>query len=116
MVSISFFSAATEDEILNRVLGGHLRNWVTCFAAVNFDIDVGPKIEVMYPADALTKAEAKQLSFHALPDSMSAGELRLPLNHASFFLKKKREQGMPTFGSSRPQPVPSLFNQVYICK
>jgi hypothetical protein len=69
---------------------------LSCFATVHFDIDVGPAIAVrhfgatgrlrmacqtalrcalqeMYPPSTLGPRDAKQLCFHALPDSMGAG-------------------------------------------
>jgi hypothetical protein len=48
---------------------GALDRWMTCFAIVRFDVDIGPDIKIIQPATiALSDADYKLISFSSLPE------------------------------------------------
>lgn len=48
---------------------GALDRWVTCFAIVRFDVDIGPDLKIIQPATvALSDADYKLISFSSLPE------------------------------------------------
>ncbi|KAF5097543.1 hypothetical protein D0Z00_002375 [Geotrichum galactomycetum] len=50
-------------------LAGALDRWVTCFAIVRFDVDIGPDLKIIQPATvALSDADYKLISFSSLPE------------------------------------------------
>nr|CAG8497463.1 9371_t:CDS:10 [Entrophospora candida] len=50
----------------------NFRNWMVCFCIVNFDLELGQAMDVMYPPSSdLTNDEMKNICFSAFPDSNS---------------------------------------------
>jgi hypothetical protein len=41
--------------------------WVVAICSVLFDLDVGQRIDSMYPNSALTEEEANDVAFHSFP-------------------------------------------------
>ena len=41
--------------------------WVVAICSVLFDLDVGQRIDSMYPDSALTEEEANDVAFHSFP-------------------------------------------------
>jgi len=51
------------------------RRWITCLCDVNFDLELGQALEMVYPPTLLSEAEQKNISFSAFPDSNSSSHL-----------------------------------------
>jgi hypothetical protein len=51
------------------------RRWITCICEVNFDLELGQALELIYPPTLLSEAEKKNISFSAFPDSNSSSHL-----------------------------------------
>ncbi|OUC40164.1 putative tRNA (guanine-N(1)-)-methyltransferase [Trichinella nativa] len=50
----------------------NLNNWVHCFCALTFDLEVGQSLEIKYPNEAeLTKTEVLNICYLSFPDSNS---------------------------------------------
>ncbi|EPZ33620.1 FAM116 domain-containing protein [Rozella allomycis CSF55] len=47
------------------------QNWVISFVSVNFDLEIGPTIDCIYPDTDLSKQEKDTISFSSFPDSNS---------------------------------------------
>ncbi|KRY27444.1 Protein DENND6A [Trichinella spiralis] len=57
----------------------NLNNWVHCFCALTFDLEVGQSLEIKYPNEAeLTKTEVLNICYLSFPDSNS-GNIRICL-------------------------------------
>ena len=57
------------NETLSKIHLGKLWQWVTCFIAMDFDMDTGPSLEVVFPPIEFTSEEKKSLAFLSFPDS-----------------------------------------------
>ena len=44
-----------------------MTEWAVAICSVLFDLDVGQRIDSMYPEDALTEEEANDVAFHSFP-------------------------------------------------
>jgi hypothetical protein len=44
---------------------------VLCFCVINFDLELGQAMDLMYPPSELTDDEKKNICFSAFPDSNS---------------------------------------------
>ncbi|GMH44431.1 hypothetical protein BSKO_12383 [Bryopsis sp. KO-2023] len=68
-------------------------SWLVCFCSVEFDLDVGQKMEHVVPSDSLTTQEQSDIAFHAFPDSMSL-ELHAcsSVRDSLFFVRTRRER------------------------
>ncbi|CAD2214339.1 hypothetical protein AGDE_14233 [Angomonas deanei] len=42
--------------------------WVECFVLIKFDLDIGPKVDYIYPPNVLTEKGERVLLHHAFPD------------------------------------------------
>jgi hypothetical protein len=49
----------------------NFRNWMLCFCVINFDLELGQAMDLMYPPSELTDDEKKNICFSAFPDSNS---------------------------------------------
>eukprot|EP00808_Paulinella_micropora_P008528 g38034.t1 len=49
-----------------------LRRWLACVCSVVFDLELGPKLEYMYPPDSLLADEQQSVCALSLPDSHSS--------------------------------------------
>lgn len=67
------------------------QSWLLCFCSVEFDLDVGQKMEHVVPQGALTTQEQSDIAFHAFPDSMSL-ELHAcsSIRDSLFFVRTRR--------------------------
>lgn len=83
--------------LANGAAGGsprpHTTSWLVCFCSVEFDLDVGQKMEHVVPPDSLTSKEQSDIAFHAFPDSMSL-ELQAcsSVRDSLFFVRTRRER------------------------
>lgn len=46
-----------------------LRQWMHCFCVVNFDLELGQDIEMVYPATSLLPEELQNIAFSSFPDN-----------------------------------------------
>lgn len=56
-------------ETLSKIDLGKFWQWGTCFMAMDFDMDTGPSLEVIFPPLELSIEEKKSLAFLSFPDS-----------------------------------------------
>ncbi|TPX38260.1 hypothetical protein SmJEL517_g00039 [Synchytrium microbalum] len=49
--------------------------WILCFCVVNFDLELGQAMELIYPPVNLTESQRKNICFSAFPDSNSKSHL-----------------------------------------
>ncbi|KAI9830229.1 MAG: hypothetical protein M1819_005756 [Sarea resinae] len=45
-----------------------LRNWVIAFVVCNFNVDIGPEIELVYPETNFTQSDLSAICFNSFPD------------------------------------------------
>lgn len=55
--STTMSSTTSSTTLVQPVLSSTARQWLTCFALVKFDIDLGPSLAYSYPPDQLTDNE-----------------------------------------------------------
>jgi hypothetical protein len=60
---------------LSKIDLGRLWQWVSCIIGMDFDMDTGPSVEVVYPPLEFTEEEKKQLAFLSFPDSNTFNHL-----------------------------------------
>lgn len=53
---------------------GALQRWVLSLALVNFDLDMGPDVEFMYPPLGISKEEKDNIAFSSFPDTAVFGD------------------------------------------
>ncbi|KAK9446867.1 uncharacterized protein V1518DRAFT_126932 [Limtongia smithiae] len=51
-----------------------LQNWVTCFCALDFNVEIGPEFECIYPAVEFSEADLKTVCFSSFPEQSYAGD------------------------------------------
>ncbi|KAF2436219.1 DUF1630-domain-containing protein [Tothia fuscella] len=44
------------------------RHWALCFVVCNFNVDVGPEIELVYPETALSSGDLSAITFNSFPE------------------------------------------------
>ncbi|KAK7206838.1 hypothetical protein BZA70DRAFT_115762 [Myxozyma melibiosi] len=49
-----------------------LRRWITCFCALDFNVEVGPEFECIYPAVHLSEQDLKTICFSSFPEQSYA--------------------------------------------
>jgi hypothetical protein len=47
--------------------------WIVAIASVEFDTDVGQRLESLYPEGALSEQEEKDVAFHSFPVRLPEG-------------------------------------------
>jgi hypothetical protein len=60
---------------LSKIDLGRLWQWISCIIGMDFDMDTGPSVEVVYPPLEFTEEEEKQLAFLSFPDSNTFNHL-----------------------------------------
>jgi hypothetical protein len=60
---------------LRKIDLGRLWQWISCIIGMDFDMDTGPSVEVVYPPLEFTQEEEKQLAFLSFPDSNTFNHL-----------------------------------------
>jgi hypothetical protein len=71
-------------------------HWMVCFAVVNFDSELGPKLEYTYPPTMLSESEKSSICFSSFPDSntpMLEDETSFVfrVTHRSNYLQERRK-------------------------
>eukprot|EP00741_Cyanophora_paradoxa_P009177 tig00001472_g8887.t1 len=80
-----------------------LEPWIVGVALCTFDLDIGNKVEQLWPPDALCDQDQLNVAYHAFPDSMSA---RLGDTSFVFRIKLHRRPGESAPSSRRVSPSP----------
>ncbi|KAL2918131.1 hypothetical protein HK105_202058 [Polyrhizophydium stewartii] len=65
-------NASPMNEALLRLNLGSFWQWVFCFCLVNFDLELGQAIELIYPPIEFSETEKQTIAFSAFPDSNSS--------------------------------------------
>eukprot|EP00200_Dunaliella_tertiolecta_P010050 CAMPEP_0202388088 /NCGR_PEP_ID=MMETSP1127-20130417/75593_1 /ASSEMBLY_ACC=CAM_ASM_000462 /TAXON_ID=3047 /ORGANISM="Dunaliella tertiolecta, Strain CCMP1320" /LENGTH=279 /DNA_ID=CAMNT_0048989371 /DNA_START=37 /DNA_END=872 /DNA_ORIENTATION=- len=82
--------------------------WILGIAVVLFDVDVGPRIDLLEPEGILSKEEQAAISFHAFPDSMSMElHAKTSIKDTSFLFR------IPRLGKA-PKPQPPSASQGFL--
>ncbi|CAG8473351.1 12061_t:CDS:2 [Funneliformis caledonium] len=58
-------------DIIELLALDNFRNWILCFCVINFDLELGQAMDLMYPPSELIDDEKKNICFSAFPDSNS---------------------------------------------
>ncbi|KAI8928173.1 hypothetical protein BC831DRAFT_449471 [Entophlyctis helioformis] len=109
-------SKTAPDDALLRLNLGSFWQWVLCFCIVNFDLEVGQAIELIYPPVQFTDSEKKTIAFSAFPDSNSAEHL----GDSCFTFRMRNSRRLSARKAAAPQrpgagaAEPSLGNDVKV--
>lgn len=93
-----------------------LDNWLICFAIVRFDIDVGPDLKIIQPANiTLSDTDLKLISFSSLPEqSINTAETKGQFHMFTFSsttFSKSTLHGYALFSQQRNYCSPRGFDQ-----
>ncbi|WFD30779.1 RNA helicase [Malassezia sp. CBS 17886] len=108
-------SSRTRAATLPADVRAQLQRWVLSVACVNFDLELGPDVEFMYPALGISKEEKDNIAFSSFPDTavFEDGSLvfswrvrEVPLSASAAHPPKVRDVSAPP-SPSPPLPSPS---------
>ncbi|TPX46522.1 hypothetical protein SeMB42_g03146 [Synchytrium endobioticum] len=91
--SIPYSSA---DDALNALSLKSFRRWILCFCVVNFDLELGQAMELIYPPVNLSECQRKNICFSAFPDSNS----KIHLGDSTFCFRIRASSEFPKSSSS----------------
>ena len=60
-------------------MGQETSAWIVAICSVIFDLDIGQKVEDVYPEHAISQAEASAVAFHAFPVSSYQHQITVEL-------------------------------------
>ncbi|KAJ1938053.1 hypothetical protein EC988_007707, partial [Linderina pennispora] len=67
--TIALTRSASLEARINRSTRRSMSKWIMCFATVNFDVDQGPTLNLVYPHVPFSESERAAICFSSMPDS-----------------------------------------------